>query len=134
MEVCSRLKATFTTKLQAAESLKYMVWHTTYALRAELVPEDEWMRERSFQYEFSNGDKVICEMKNVDDDRYKEGVMFTFRCMSADGKTLFAIENSHGKPHIHWRDRKEDVDWDWRTAYWKFHEMLDEHKKRFGLV
>ena len=91
------------------------------------------MRERSFQYELDNGDKVICEMKKVKDSRYKEGVMYTFRCMSADDVTLFAIENSHGKPHIHLKGRKEDVDWDWKTAYWKFDEMLREHKRNLRL-
>ena len=96
------------------------------------MQKDDGMRERSFQYELDNGDRVICEMKRVRDSRYKEGVMYTFRCMSADGRTLFAVENSHGKPHIHWRDRKEDVDWGWETAYMKFDKMLREHKSRIG--
>lgn len=88
------------------------------------------MRERSYQYELGNGDKVICEMRKVNDARYKEGVMYTFRCMSASGRTLFAVENSHGKPHIHWREKKEEVDWDCDTAYVKFDEMLREHKQK----
>ena len=91
------------------------------------------MRERSYQYELANGDKVICEMRRVNDPRYPEGVIYTFRCMSSGGKTLFAVENSHGKSHVHWRNRKEFVDWDCETAHWKFHEMLKEHKLKTGL-
>ena len=113
-----------------------MVWHTIYGqpdAARSWCQEDDAMRERSFKYEFNNGDKVICEMKNVKDARYKDGVMYTFRCMSADGDTLFAVENSHGQPHIHLKGRKEGMDWDWKTAYWKFYEMLQEHKKKLGL-
>jgi hypothetical protein len=90
------------------------------------------MKEKHVQYALRNHDLVIIEIKPVDDPRYADGVMFTFRCMSADGKTLFAIENSHGKPHMHLKERKEDVDWGWETAYMKFEEMIAEHKRRIG--
>lgn len=92
--------------------------------------EDDGMKERVYSYSLINDDLVIYELKKINDTRYKDGVMFTFRCMSADGVTLFAIENSHGKSHIHLKGRKEDVDWDWQTALWKFKEMLAEHEKK----
>ncbi len=88
------------------------------------------MREKSYKYSLDNDDLVIIETKKVHDSKYNGGIMFTFRCMSADGALLFAIENSHGQPHIHWRDRKENVNYDWRTALQKFDEMLNEHKRK----
>lgn len=77
-----------------------------------------------------NGDLVIIEIVDVGDSKYQDGIMFTFRCMSESGETLFAIENSHGKPHIHLKNRKEDVDWSWKVALAKFDEMVKEHRKR----
>ena len=110
-----------------------MVWHTIYR-RPEAArswcQEDDGMKERNYSYSLINDDLVIYELKKVNDTKYKDGVMYTFRCMSADGDTLFAVENSHGKPHIHLKGRKEDVDWDWQTSLWKFKEMLVEHEKR----
>jgi hypothetical protein len=96
------------------------------------VPEVERMKEKHVEYALWNNDKAIIEIRKVKDPKYAEGVIFTFRCMSSEGKTLFAIENSHGQPHLHWRNRKEDVDWDWKTAYMKFDEMMDEHMKKIG--
>ena len=92
------------------------------------------MKEKIYGYQLGNGDFVIVEVRKVNDSRYKEGIMYTLRCMSADGQTLFAIENSHGQPHIHWRDRKEDVEYGWKTAILKFEEMLKEHKRKIGQV
>ena|SRR3989338_6596821 len=92
------------------------------------------MRERTFKYSLRNNDLVICEVRCVKGTKYEGGVMFTFRCMSSDGKTLFAIENSHGQPHIHLGGRRESVEYDWKTAYWKFDQMLREHKRKIGQV
>lgn len=88
------------------------------------------MKEKSFKYSLANDDLVIIEIRKVRDSKYKDGLMFTFRCMSANGETLFAIENSHGKPHMHWRERKEYADYDCKTAMQKFDEMLREHKRK----
>ncbi len=88
------------------------------------------MKERSSQYALRNDDIVIMEIRKVDDTKYQGGIMYTFRCMSANGETLFAIENSHGKPHIHYQHRKESVEYDWKTAWDKFDEMVQEHKKK----
>ena len=77
-----------------------------------------------------NGDRVILEILKVDNPAYKDGVIYTFRCISENGETLFAVENSHGKPHIHLKDRKVETDWDWEQALAKFDEMVREHSKR----
>lgn len=77
-----------------------------------------------------NGDLVIIEIVDVGDSKCQDGIMFTFRCMSESGETLFAVENSHGKPHIHLKNRKEDVDWSWKVALAKFDEMIKEHRKK----
>ncbi len=90
------------------------------------------MKEKIYKYPLDNNDLVIYEIREVNDSKYKDGIMYTLHCMSADGKTLFAIENSHGKPHIHWRGRKEDADYGWKTAIQKFEEMLKEHKRKTG--
>ncbi len=92
------------------------------------------MHERRYQYSLINGDLVIYDVRKVNDPRYNDGIMYTFRCMSVEGKTLFAIENSHGQTHIHWREKKETAGYDWETAVMKFEEMLDEHKRKIGQV
>lgn len=88
------------------------------------------MKERCFQYALRNDDIVIVEIKKVYDSKYQDGIMYTFRCMSSNGETLFAIENSHGRPHIHYRHTKESADYDWKTAWDKFDEMVREHKRK----
>jgi hypothetical protein len=90
------------------------------------------MKEKSYQYALNNDDLVIVEIKIVGDPKYNEGVMFTFRCMSSSGETLFAIENSHGKPHMHLGKRKQEAPSGWEAALHKFSEMLREHKKKIG--
>lgn len=85
---------------------------------------------RKYERWLVNGDRVIVEILKVGDPKFKDGIVYTFRCMGEDGNVVFAIENSHGKPHIHKRDRKENVDYDWKTAYLKFEEMVDEREKR----
>lgn len=85
---------------------------------------------RKYERWLDNEDKVIVEILKVDSPKYKDGVIYTFRCMGKDGEVVFAIENSHGQPHIHRKDRKESVDYDWKTAYLKFEEMVDEREKR----
>lgn len=112
-----------------------MVWYTIYGqpeAARSWCQKDGGMKEKYVQYALRNDDLIIIEIKPVDDPKYKEGVMYTFRCMSASGETLFAIENSHGQPHIHLKGRKEDTNWGWKTAYGKFDEMVAEHKKRTG--
>ncbi len=77
-----------------------------------------------------NGDRVMVEAIKVNNPAFKDGIIYTFRCISESGETLFAVENSHGKPHIHLKERKFDTDWDWETALAKFDEMVKEHWKR----
>ena len=83
---------------------------------------------RKYERWLENGDKVIVEILKVDSPKYRDGVIYTFRCMGDDGQLVFAIENSHGQPHIHVRGRKENVDYDWKIAYLKFEEMVDERE------
>jgi len=85
---------------------------------------------RKYERWLMNGDKVIVEILKVGSEKYKDGIIYTFRYMGEDGKVVFAIENSHGQPHIHMRDRKENVDYDWKTAYLKFEELVDEREER----
>ena len=85
---------------------------------------------RKYEKWLMNGDRVIVEILKVDDPKFKDGIIYTFRCMSEDGRTVFAIENTHGQPHIHLRTKKENVDYDWKTAYLKFEEMMDEREKK----
>jgi hypothetical protein len=85
---------------------------------------------RKYERWLENGDRVIVDILKVDSPKYRDGIIYTFRCMGKDGQTVFAIENSHGRPHIHRKGGKEDVDCDWKTAYLKFEEMVDERDKR----
>ena len=77
-----------------------------------------------------NGDRVMVEAIKVNNPAFKDGIIYTFRCMSESGETLFAMENSHGKPHIHLKERKFDTDLDWEQALAKFDEMVREHRKK----
>ncbi|MCX6771406.1 MAG: hypothetical protein NTX79_05105 [Candidatus Micrarchaeota archaeon] len=85
---------------------------------------------RKYERWLDNGDKVIVEILKVGNPKYKDGIIYTFRCMGKDGEVVFAIENSHGQPHIHRREKKESVDYGWKTAYLKFEEMVDERERK----
>lgn len=85
---------------------------------------------KKYEYWLPNRDRVIVEVLDVGNPRYKDGIMYTFRCMGESGQLRFAIENSHGQPHIHRRTRKEVVDYDWKTAFAAFDGMLREHAKK----
>ena len=85
---------------------------------------------RKYEKWLSNGDRVIVEAIDVGNPMYKDGIMYTFRCIDENDETLFAIENSHGKPHIHMKGRKIDVDWDWEKALAEFDKWVREHEKK----
>ncbi len=80
-----------------------------------------------------NGDRILVEAFKVNNPLYKYGVVYTFRCISENDETLFAVENSHGKPHIHLKERKIETDWDWEYALAKFDEMVREHERKLGM-
>ena len=82
-----------------------------------------------------NWDKKIVEILDVEDEKYRNGLMYTFRYLKYDEgakkySTLFAIENNHGIPHIHRNGKKEFVDFDWKTAWAEFDRMVAEYRKR----
>ena len=85
------------------------------------------------EYWLENGERIIVEVLDVGDPKYDGGIMYTFRCMSGDGKTLFAVENSHGKPHVHLKGKKVEADYNWRQAYDKFDELKTEFERKIGL-
>lgn len=85
---------------------------------------------RKYEKWLENKDRVAIEVLDVGNPLYKDGIMYTFRCMTKDGVQLFAIENSHGQPHIHRGERKEAADYDWKTAICRFEEMVRAHKER----
>ncbi|MCX6771042.1 MAG: hypothetical protein NTX79_03230 [Candidatus Micrarchaeota archaeon] len=108
-----------------------MVCHTNYGSdeksRSWLQKDDALKKLlKNYEYYVPSGERIIVEVLEVDDPKYKDGIMYTFRCLSSDDKTLFAVENSHGKPHVHLRGKKTDVDYDWKAAYAKFQGMLSE--------
>ena len=83
----------------AGESLKYMVWHTNYGSDEKSrswLQQDDAMRKylKNYEYYFPSGERIIVEVLEVGDPKYKDGIMYTFRCLSTDDKTLFALENS----------------------------------------
>ncbi len=87
---------------------------------------------RKYEKWLANKDRVVIEVLEVDNPIYKDGIMYTFRCMTKGGEHLFAIENSHGSPHIHRGAKRENVDYDWKTAIMKFEEMVREHKEKIA--
>ena len=88
---------------------------------------------KNFERRLSNGDRAIIEVIDVNDPKYEDGVMYTFRCLSENGETLFAVENSHGVPHVHLKGRKFETNWGWKIAFEKFDEMLRERIRETGV-
>lgn len=87
---------------------------------------------------YPNEDREIVEVIKLDDTRYKDGVIYTFRYLryveeSGAYETLFAVENSHGQPHMHIGERKYEVDYDWKQAFAKFDELRREYEGKIGL-
>jgi len=56
--------------------------------------------------------------------------MYTFRCLADNDALLFAVENSHGKSHMHLKEQKIETNYDWRQAFKKFDELKSEYEKR----
>lgn len=112
-----------------------MAWHTIYRQGESAwswCQEDGMMHVIMKKYEkwLPNGNRIIVEIINVGDAKYRDGIMYTFRCIDENKETVFAVENSHGKPHIHAKGRAIEVDFEnWKMALAKFDEMLGEHKK-----
>jgi len=84
------------------------------------------------------GDLEVTEVISTKDPKYangiKYGMMYLQKNPAADSYSrLFGIDNSHGEPHIHLKERKMPVDYDWKTAMNKFDEMVREHRKTRGL-
>ena len=89
---------------------------------------------KKYEKWLSNGDRILVEIINVGDARYKGGIMYTFRCIDENKETVFAVENSHGKPHIHAKGKAIEVDFEnWKMALAAFDELLEEHKKKMIL-
>jgi len=86
--------------------------------------------KKKYAHTLSNGDLVIAEVVDVGDMKYKDGVMYSFRCIDLDGNTLFAIENGHEQAHVHMGKKKDIVDYDWKTARDEFECLLKEHKRK----
>lgn len=80
-----------------------------------------------------NGDLIIAEVIDVGDMKYKDGIMYTFRCVDLGGNTLFAIENGHEHAHVHMGGKKENVDYGWKQAYAEFDLMVAAHERKLGL-
>jgi hypothetical protein len=87
---------------------------------------------KKYERYLPNGDRAIVEVIDVDDWKYEDGIMYTFRCISWKGETLFAVENSHGKPHVHLKGKKEGTNWNWKVAFQKFDQMLRERLREEG--
>jgi len=86
---------------------------------------------KKYEKWLSNGDRIIVEIINVGDAKYKDGIMYTFRCIDENKETVIAVENSHGKPHIHAKGKTVEVDFEnWKMALAAFDELLEEHKKK----
>ncbi|MFA6489119.1 MAG: hypothetical protein WCT52_00385 [Candidatus Micrarchaeia archaeon] len=85
---------------------------------------------KKHEYWLPNRDRVIVEVLDVGNPLYKDGIMYTFRCMDDAGLQLFAIENSHGQPHVHRGAKKEIVDYGWKTAIMEFDNMVKAHREK----
>jgi hypothetical protein len=87
---------------------------------------------KNYERYLPNGDKAVVEVIWVDDPKYADGIIYTFRCISECGEQLFAVENSHGTPHVHLKGKKMETNWGWKVAFEKFDEMLQERTRKVG--
>ena len=87
------------------------------------------LRERR-EYWITGGSRAIIEVLEVEDERFADGMRFTYRLLSPEGKTMFAIENEHGTPHMHRGERKTNLECDWEGGLKQFQELVREYEKR----
>ncbi len=52
------------------------------------------------------------------------------RLLAPDGKTVVAIENEHGTPHMHRGERKTELDCNWKSGLKMFQQFVREYEKR----
>ena len=93
---------------------------------------------RKYTVEYPEGDVKIVEVFRVGDNKYSGGIMYNFRYLACRGnageyETAFAIDNSHGQPHMHKGDKKEYVELGWKQAAVEFDRMVKDYRKnRYG--
>jgi len=107
------------------------IWHAIPNIaRGDAMGKNEIIKK--YNRLLDNGDLIIAEVIRVGDMKYKDGIMYTFRCIDSDGNTRFAIENGHERPHIHIGEKKETVDYDWKAAWAKFKRLQSEHEQKMA--
>ncbi len=89
------------------------------------------------EYTYENGDMRVIDILDVGDAAYRDGIKFNMAYLQRDPNTghlsrLFGIDNSHGPSHIHYKNREEEVDLDWKAAMERFTGMIQEHRRREG--
>ncbi len=89
-----------------------------------------------YDYQYPDMDRMVVQILKVDDDKYANGIIYTFRYLKYDEekegyRTEFAIENSHGAPHIHSGSRKELAEFGWKDALAEFEKRVNEHRKKY---
>ena len=93
------------------------------------MAEKAKIKERR-EYWIAGGSRAIIEVLEVQDARHADGLRFGYRLLSPDGKTVLAIENEHGTPHMHQGGRKTDIDCNWKSGLRRFQELVREYEKK----
>ena len=96
------------------------------------MAEKAKIREKR-EYWIAGGSRAIIEVLEVEDEQFADGMRFTYRLLSPDGKTILAIENEHGTPHMHRGERKTNLSCDWKSGLRMFQELVREYEKKMEM-
>ncbi|MFH1306397.1 MAG: hypothetical protein ABIH83_01915 [Candidatus Micrarchaeota archaeon] len=95
---------------------------------------------RKWEYTYPGGDLEIIEVIQTHDKKYSQGIKFSFLYLRYEPPSgayvpMLAIDNSHGQTHLHYLGRKPiPVNYDWKQALSEFDRLVEEYRKREGLL
>ena len=88
-----------------------------------------------YRFVYPDLDKKVVDVIQLEDLKYSDGIKYDFTYLkyvesSGEHVRMLAVDNSHGKPHVHCAGREKDVDWNWTQAFNEFEKMIEEYRKR----
>ncbi len=91
-----------------------------------------------YRFVYPDMDQKVVDVVQLNEPKYMDGIKYDFTYLkyvesSGEHVRILAVDNSHGRPHVHRAGREKEVDWDWEQAFNEFEKMVKEYRKRNNL-
>ena len=87
-----------------------------------------------YRFIYPDSDQKVVDVIWVGDAKYPDGIKYDFTYLkyaesSGEYARVLAVDNSHGKPHMHYAGLEKEVDWNWKQSFNDFKKMVSEYRK-----